>query len=528
MLLVVGGTTLIAAIGSPPQDGDVLSYHLSRVAHWIQNESVQHYATPDIRQLWIPPWSDYAVSQFMILSGTATLVNMVQWFAFVAIMIVSSRIAGLMGAGSRGQMIAAVFAGTLPFAIYQSTNAAADLTVAYWVICTVWILLFGRFYAKSIIVWILIGLVVGIGQLTKGTFGPYALPVLLWVSISLLRRSSFKESVAGGLVASALAILILAPFSIRNWNSFHSIFGEVTNFTGLRNEVISLKPAIFNSFDALSLHWATPISFLNELFQKAWLWVHYRLGSEPLDSQFTLAIQYSISWRWPGTNSAPLHLAAITLAFAWLLAKGKSLKEKPGLTIALVFLAGFVLFNAIFKWQPNARFQLPFFVVFAPLIGVLLDELSARKAHQVVVIFFFVASLPALIGTRTRPLFPVPVQTINRSIFSIPREVLYFESNEDWFQMYHRAAVLVQEAGCKEVLLRIDSWHWEYLWWVLLEPAKNGIRIEHSLVWPGLERYQDRNFRPCAVICTVCNDTSFPRDGMSPILINDRLVLYLP
>ena len=51
-VVVIAGVTAIVA---PPNTYDSMTYHLPRVMHWIQHQSVGHYPTHIPRQLHFPP-----------------------------------------------------------------------------------------------------------------------------------------------------------------------------------------------------------------------------------------------------------------------------------------------------------------------------------------------------------------------------------------------------------------------------------------------------------------------------------------
>jgi amino acid transporter len=61
-ILLGGIVFIVAVIGlisivSPPNNWDSMTYHMSRVVHWIQNQSVAHYPTYDSAQLVHPPFA---------------------------------------------------------------------------------------------------------------------------------------------------------------------------------------------------------------------------------------------------------------------------------------------------------------------------------------------------------------------------------------------------------------------------------------------------------------------------------------
>ena len=84
---IIGATVLVLAPSAvvawlaPPNNADVVEYHLPRVMHWIQNRSVGHYPTHIGRQLSFGPGAEYILLQAQILSGGDRLANLMGWFA---------------------------------------------------------------------------------------------------------------------------------------------------------------------------------------------------------------------------------------------------------------------------------------------------------------------------------------------------------------------------------------------------------------------------------------------------------------
>ena len=59
--------TLIVAISAPPNNYDSLTYHMARVAHWIQQGSVKYYPTAIERQNYAQPLTEYLIMQEFVL-----------------------------------------------------------------------------------------------------------------------------------------------------------------------------------------------------------------------------------------------------------------------------------------------------------------------------------------------------------------------------------------------------------------------------------------------------------------------------
>jgi hypothetical protein len=81
-LAVLATALLVTALVAPPNNYDSMTYHMARIAHWLQNGSVRFYPTHNPRQLHLAPFAEYAILQFQVLTGGSDrFANAVQWFA---------------------------------------------------------------------------------------------------------------------------------------------------------------------------------------------------------------------------------------------------------------------------------------------------------------------------------------------------------------------------------------------------------------------------------------------------------------
>ena len=80
-LLGVLALLALLAIVAPPNNWDSMVYHMGRVVHWMQNRSVDHYPTSIDRQLYLGPWTEFAILHLQVLTGGDRWANLVQWMA---------------------------------------------------------------------------------------------------------------------------------------------------------------------------------------------------------------------------------------------------------------------------------------------------------------------------------------------------------------------------------------------------------------------------------------------------------------
>jgi len=81
-LLISLGITLLVALVAPPNTVDSMTYHLGRVAMWLDQRSLAHFATHVERQVALSPFAEIVVANLQALSGGDRFANLVQWSSF--------------------------------------------------------------------------------------------------------------------------------------------------------------------------------------------------------------------------------------------------------------------------------------------------------------------------------------------------------------------------------------------------------------------------------------------------------------
>jgi 4-amino-4-deoxy-L-arabinose transferase-like glycosyltransferase len=171
-----------------------MDYHLPRVMLWISNRSVSFFPTWDYAQLVFGPWAEYAMGHLVLLSGTDRLVNLAEWTSLVGIVVGASLIARELGTAARGQVIAAVAAGTIPTAVLEASGGMNGVVVAFWITLGVY---FALKFARDTGWLSLVGsaCACGLAVLTKGSALAILPPMLLICAVLLVltHRGSFQR-----------------------------------------------------------------------------------------------------------------------------------------------------------------------------------------------------------------------------------------------------------------------------------------------------------------------------------------------
>ena len=496
----------LIAIISPPNNWDSMTYHMSRVVHWMQNQSLAHYPTYYPPQLFHPPGAGITILHFQILSGGDHFANLVQWFSAIGSAIGVSLIAKQLGADGRGQIFAAVFSATIPMGILQASSTQNDYVVCFWVICFVYYVLLELSADIRQSQPLKVGATLGIALFTKTTAYIFCFPFFLWWMIAGIKRWRVK-------IWQPLLIIIVVAIAInighywRNFELFGSPIGATPQYAQhYQVKIFTVATFLSNVIRNLSLHVGTKISFLNGLMMAGVNFLHRLLGIDTNDPR--------ISW-WgedkfyiPGLsfneNNAgnPIHLILILAAIAIFLRR-QQLRKQPQLAIYITAIIGaFLIICLMLKLQPwQSRHHLTLFVLFAPFIGIVFANLSHRQIVNYLACSLILLSLPWVFNNKFRPIIG------NQNIFNTSRNDLYFTNRPRLIEPYNQAVNFIKSQNCQNIGL--SFWNdnaWEYPFWVLLSekikpaPSIENVTARNNITSIKLEIPPYSTFDPCAII----------------------------
>jgi hypothetical protein len=502
----------IVALTAAPNSDDAMTYHLPRVLHWLENHSVGHYPTSIPRQLYLAPWFSYAVLQFQALLGNDYLACSVQWCSLLVTIVGVSLIARELQAGPAGQALAAVFAGTMPMAVLQSTTAENHLALACWMTCFAWfaLLVISRANSKARLYFYIsmAGVSLGLAILTKATAYIFAPPMVVWISFALIRRLRWG-SLLPLLLFGLLALLPNLPDYVRQAQTFGSPLGPGEEPADLSQPAESYgnlthSPAtiVSNLVRNTALELATPSATLTSGVDRTVRALHRWIGidiNDPrttwTDGRFILSPE-----RWSNELFAgnPLHFLLIVLACALVLVR---FRKWPGLTsvYAASIVCAWILFCGVLRWNPwLARLHLPLLILGAPLVGLVLSEISGSRAALAVAIVCIGLAAPVALMNVNRPLIGP------NAYYKRNRLAQYFlQGRPDLEQIdRHLVNLAVTSGPCNAVGLELGRDDEEYLIWMLFHALGLNPRIEHVGVQNASSEYYSvlPPFRPEVVL----------------------------
>ncbi len=505
LVLILLGTAIVSA----PNTVDSMAYHLARVAHWAQDQTVAPYPTNIRRQLALAPGAEFAILHLQLLSGSDRFAALPQWASMVGALVGVSAIAAQLGAPRPAQILAALVCASLPIGILQSTSTQNDYVVAFWLTCVAFIALRtsrAQDVRACLLGAVAFGVALGLAILTKATAYLFAAPLVIWFTWTTARVCG-RRAWQPLLIVASLCVMLNAGFFARNLVLFGSPFGvadEGAPELRYTNDALTVPLLLSNIVRGIAVQAnATPSASLNQVTASVVRDVHGWLGVDIADPRTTWdndsveALRPLAAFDETAASN-PVHLLLLVQSLAVLAARPRSFGAQPSL-YALALVAGFVLFCAILRWQPwHSRLELPLLVLASPLIATVVWRL-APQFGRVVALAATLSMLPWVTYNYARPLIGPS------NIAVVSREEQYFVFRPELQSPFVDAASLLAQRDCQQIGLQAVHDQWEYALWALLPGREAGrpVRIEHIGVANSSAAFARADFTPCAVVALV-------------------------
>jgi hypothetical protein len=488
-------TALIALI-APPNTWDSMTYHMPRVMHWMQNKSVTHYPTSNLRQLYQPPWSEFAILHLQILSGGDRFANLVQWCSMIGSLLGISLITRELQGNIVTQGLAIIFAATLPMGILQASSTQNDYACTFWLVCLAYLTLISVKNKLTFNLSFYIGMSFGLLILTKGTGYIFSSSFLLWI----LLNNKIKSWDLRFFIIILIAFLINIGHYQRNFLLFNNFLA--TGDENYKNEVLTLSTLSSNIFRNLAIHLSLPLIDNNWIIELS-KHIHKILGLDESDPRITWAgTNFTIftASTFESTANNPFHFYIIILSLILFFCFFRKFKaNKILLKYAIALSIAVILFCVLLKFQIwNSRLHLPIFVLFSPFVAKVFSDCTGKRLRIYTSIFLIIISFYWVFFNETRPLLS------NYSILKETRQETYFHSRIDLKSDYLEATNILNQLNCSQIALILGSDDWEYPLLVLNKKRKQPRLIKHikvnNISKNIIDSSSNKEFTPCAIL----------------------------
>lgn len=513
LILVLGAIAVI----TPTTNWDSMTYHMTRVMHWMQQQSVDSYFTLNTRQLESGPWAEFAITTLYLLWGNDQLSNAVQWFAMLGSVIVTSLLVQQLlvrrnedgGKKSffdtktqfRAMALACVMLATLPIGMFESITTQNDYVTTYWLMCLVAMSL--AFIREPDNIYYVVGMALSfsLGVLTKPTMLIFAAPILVAVGFLMLRFFVRARFIQICLVFFLSFMLLNSFHMLRNYYLFGMPLGSEDTFKMQRNMLFSPASTASNVIRNISLQTHTGFSLIDDQVDGFITLLHSFTGLSVNDERLTFPF---VDFKFQDVDkvnteddvSNPVHLLLFFLSIALLPFLESDLRRKSFIYASLVIM-GFLLFCSYLRWQPwHTRFHLAYFAAFIPVIAIAFAKLFPRWVIILMAMGLFYNAYINIGSNSNRPI------NVRGDFLDLPREQQYFVAREDLYVSYRAVADDIIASECQYIGLRLDFDDWEYPLWVLLRDRGFKGQINSIYVPGDSVKIASQLPHPCAIITT--------------------------
>ncbi len=497
---VVLVAVFLLGVSSPPNNWESMAYRMTRVVMWMQQSSVEHYATPYLPQLYHSPLISWHALHLHLLAGGDRFANSVEWLGLVGCGIAASLIARELRAPFRAQVLAAVLATTLPVAVLQGSSTQGNVLAAYWLLCAA--LLFVQ-HLRRPAWWRLAccGAAVGFAVLAKPTMyvigPPVALALGLYGAIACRRP---KRTALALVAVLALAATMNLGHYARNWQ----VFGHPISPPGQEDHVnqrFGVDVLAANLVRNSLLHWGLPSAKFNESLLAAAADLLGGIPDLPEVSQGLPLAQAGIQGRFNEMHAANfLHYWLLAVSAVGLACWRKRALPSTRAALCTYLLAawtlGIVTFSGALEWERwNTRYDVGLFMLGCPLAATFLAAaLRARRRMQdrcmrTVAWLFLAASCPHFLLKESAPVLKLdfdyetlPAETV----FAATRTQAYFNhlGGPPYYLTFAALTDAIAELQPEVVgLYRAYKWPFDYPLYVLLKERLPEVRMSYYDVW---------------------------------------------
>lgn len=518
VLTVMFGLWVAEGALYPPTYGDSMVYHLARVEHWIQNQSVAFFATHYLTQIEFAPLSEYNLAHLQLLSGTNRFDACMPLLATLVCIVGVSELARLLGASRSTQIAASVICATIPTGVLLATITEDDYFAAATGVGLLILLASFSMGSRWAYRAIALGAAMGLCYMAKSSMSVLMAPVVLaFFAVAIFRQvrteglqGTLRPGINQVLVIGASALAVAGVFLAQTAQLFGAFVGPATSALLSSPKTIPGFAANVDRYTAANFRIGDGVSGIQTYVSKVVLGVlghaYSVFGVSINDTHYTGILHsdtfapgdYTLFQRIPEFGANPWDvLLAISAAIILVVVVVRGRRElRLALVLSLSLGCGYLLLVGLPKFLPyNLRLQLPFFVAVSAVIAVALS-IFPRWVTRLVLVGLVVACLPELLDNVETPLVPP-----NQFHGSYLTEYFGYYSNPPGSEQapgYQTVATMLAQSTCKQAAIG-NFLGLEYPLWV-------GLQHEHykgvlnDFYVNNVSRKLEPSYRPCASI----------------------------
>lgn len=458
---------LFQGIIYPPNNWDSLTYHMTRIMYWLGNESVMHFPSNVLRNLYQPPFAEYFIMNVNVVNGNDYLSNSIQLLFLTISIIASWSVLDFFNVNTLKKIIVAFLIITIPAVEMQASTAKNDIVCGFFVLCSLFYCIKSYFDCKMRD-FIFLALTIGLGMFTKGTFYIYFLPILLVYIIFIIKKMIIEKKYKIVYFAPLVFIIVLL-INVGHFSRNYAINGNVLTIdeiesAGYSNKNLKLTMIASNLMKNIGLHIDAP-------FQKNYdLWIRIfhknnNININNLDSNYNNNPYSGPKELETHEDGIPngIHFYIICFVFfvfsIFCVFSFKKVK-KEFLLVFIICMQTFI-FITYLKWQPwHTRLHIPIFMLSMVTITAILNKLNFIKIIYILILPIIIYKFTFnLLYNNLRPIITNKEYTKNVKMED-NRFKKYFANQPNLYKDYSSVLNLIYKYNPKKVGLILADWEY--------------------------------------------------------------------
>ncbi len=247
---------LISAIFLPISFGDALTYYLPRCTSWLQNGNINHFVTPDTRELIMPVNMEFLYSWVLLFRKSELGISLFSYISFIGVNYLIYNLLGEIGFSIRKRLWGIFTFSSLALVGIMAYTPCADLFVGSLVLCAIYLfLLYIKNNNKPALYFSTLSLALAIGTKTTAIITLPSIIIIFAVLTLKYKKNYFVKTV---ILYSLLLVLNFLIFSSYNY---------ILNFLSFANPISCNEQLLINKFQGgIKGYLCTVIKYLFAIF----------------------------------------------------------------------------------------------------------------------------------------------------------------------------------------------------------------------------------------------------------------------
>ena len=474
---------------------------------WIQNKSIAHYATYDVRRVTSPVLPAFINLQaYFFWKGSDSVFNLLQYLSYVTNSVLIYNICKKMELEKKFCYLGVILFLSMPIAYGEALSTQVDQFSALWLLIFVYLLIdFLRKdfqikrNKKTVFDVVLLSCCIAYGYLAKPSIMFEILFFSCWLLIVCVqRKDNIKDLVLLGMMALGIVTVIISPEVIRNIVTFGSISDPIA---GKRQLIGTLHPTYVIVDGLMNYVMNLPNNFIHweDIIEHGVYWIAYIFNvniNSPLIAEDGVTFYLHDAGQYNHDMAVnPVIVMGGTFAFISFLVKRikKETMDRSWYYVACSFIS-FLFFCCVVRWEPYVtRYMLSYLALLCPAVAIWISKIRKKEwknAVNSILVFISICELFNLSEYHLNICLDQNAQA--------EKMVGYFTVNSSGADNYLKLEKELQKVdNCSIGIYASMASTYEYPIWTMIN---TNVHMESILTDNKTIKYENRDFIPEYII----------------------------